>query len=52
MTQGKREFEDWLCHAHQAKRVALLAHVSPDGDTLVLRWRFALLFLRWVSRSM
>ena len=33
MTQGKREFEDWLCHAHQAKRVALLAHVSPDGDT-------------------
>ena len=34
MTQGKREFEDWLCRAHQAKRVALLAHVSPDGDTL------------------
>ena len=52
MTQGKREFEDWLCHAHQAKRVALLAHVSRMGTLWVLRWRFALLFWRWVSRSM
>ena len=31
MTQEKREFEDWLSCARQAKRVALLAHISPDG---------------------
>lgn len=45
MTQGKREFEDWLCHAHQAKRVALLAHVSPDGDTLGSTLALRLAFL-------
>ena len=45
MTQGKREFEDWPCHAHQAKRVALLAHVSPDGDTLGSTLALRLAFL-------
>ena len=44
MTQEKREFEDWLSCARQAKRVALLAHISRTGTPWVLRWRFALLF--------
>ena len=26
--------EDWLCRARKAKRMALIAHVSPDGDTV------------------
>ena len=45
MTQEKREFEDWLRQAHQAKRVALLAHVSPDGDTMGSTLALRLAFL-------
>ena len=52
MTQEKREFEDWLSCARQAKRVALLAHISPDGDTVGSTLALRLAFWRWVSRSM
>ena len=45
MTQEKREFEDWLSSARQAKRVALLAHISPDGDTVGSTLALRLAFL-------
>ena len=45
MTQEKREFEDWLSCARQAKRVALLAHISPDGDTVGSTLALRLAFL-------
>ena len=39
-----RMSEDWLCRVRKAKRMALIAHVSPDGDsvgaTLALRLAF------------
>jgi len=37
--------QDWLCRAREAKRLALIAHVSPDGDTVgaVLALRLAFL---------
>ena len=45
MTQEKRKFEDWLDYARKAKRVALLAHISPDGDTLGSTLALRLAFL-------
>lgn len=38
-------FEDWLCRAREAKRLALIAHVSPDGDTLGATLALRLAFL-------
>lgn len=37
--------EDWLCKARKAKRMALIAHVSPDGDTLGATLALRLAFL-------
>ena len=45
MTQETRKFEDWLDYARKAKRVALLAHISPDGDTLGSTLALRLAFL-------
>ena len=45
MTKEKRKFEDWLDYARKAKRVALLAHISPDGDTLGSTLALRLAFL-------
>ena len=36
---------DWLCHAGKAKRMALIAHVSPDGDTVGATLALRLAFL-------
>ena len=37
--------KDWLCRAGEAKRLALIAHTAPDGDTVgaVLALRLAFL---------
>ena len=37
--------EDWLCKARKAKRMALIAHVSPDGDTVGATLALRLAFL-------
>ena len=37
--------EDWLCTARKAKRLALIAHVSPDGDTVGATLALRLAFL-------
>lgn len=37
--------EDWLCRARKAKRMALIAHVSPDGDTVGATLALRLAFL-------
>ena len=37
--------EDWLCQARKAKRMALIAHVSPDGDTVGATLALRLAFL-------
>ena len=37
--------EDWLCRVCKAKRVALIAHVSPDGDTVGATLALRLAFL-------
>ena len=37
--------EDWLCRARKAKRMALSAHVSPDGDTVGATLALCLAFL-------
>ena len=39
------KLEQWLCPVCEAKRIALIAHVSPDGDTVgaVLALRLAFL---------
>ena len=37
--------EDWLCRARKAKRLALIAHVSPDGDTVGATLALRLAFL-------
>lgn len=34
MTAGIPISEAWLSLAGKAKRVAVIAHISPDGDTL------------------
>lgn len=52
MTQETRKFEDWLDYARKAKRVALLAHISPDGDTLGSTLALRLAFWQWASKSM
>ncbi|MFR5795100.1 MAG: hypothetical protein ACLUI3_05725 [Christensenellales bacterium] len=51
MTQEKREFEDWLSCARQAKRAWRCLYISPDGDTVgsTLALRLA---WRWASRLM
>ncbi|MBR4039780.1 MAG: DHH family phosphoesterase [Clostridia bacterium] len=38
-------FMDWLCQARKAKRMALIAHVSPDGDTVGATLALRLAFL-------
>ncbi|MBQ7825396.1 MAG: DHH family phosphoesterase, partial [Clostridia bacterium] len=37
--------EDWLCRVCKAKRMALIAHVSPDGDTVGATLALRLAFL-------
>ena len=37
--------QDWLCQAGKAKRLALIAHVSPDGDTVGATLALRLAFL-------
>lgn len=37
--------KEWLCLARKAKRVALIAHVSPDGDTVGATLALRLAFL-------
>ena len=37
--------EDWLCRACKAKRMALIAHMSPDGDTVGATLALRLAFL-------
>lgn len=37
--------EDWLCTARKAKRLALITHVSPDGDTVGATLALRLAFL-------
>ena len=37
--------EDWLCRARKAKRMALIAHVSPDGYTVGATLALRLAFL-------
>lgn len=37
--------EDWLCQVNKAKRMVLIAHVSPDGDTLGASLALRLAFL-------
>ena len=41
----ERISEDWLCRARKAKRMALIAHVSPDGDTVGATLALRLAFL-------
>lgn len=41
----KNSLCDWLCQARKAKRMALLAHVSPDGDTVGATLALRLAFL-------
>jgi len=37
--------KDWLCRAGEAKRIALIAHMSPDGDTVGATLALRLAFL-------
>ena len=39
------DLQDWLCQARKAKRMALIAHVSPDGDTVGATLALRLAFL-------
>lgn len=41
----RNNLQDWLCQAGKAKRVALIAHVSPDGDTVGAALALRLAFL-------
>lgn len=41
----KNNLQDWLCQARKAKRMALIAHVSPDGDTVGATLALRLAFL-------
>ncbi len=45
MMQEMQKFEDWLCLARKAKKLALISHVSPDGDTLGSALALRLAFL-------
>ncbi|MDO5378542.1 MAG: DHH family phosphoesterase [Clostridia bacterium] len=39
------EHEDWLCRARKAEKLALISHVSPDGDTVGATLALRLAFL-------
>lgn len=39
------EQRDWLCRARKAERLALISHVSPDGDTVGATLALRLAFL-------
>ena len=41
----RNNLQDWLCQACKAKRLALIAHVSPDGDTVGATLALRLAFL-------
>ena len=41
----ERISEDWLCRARTEKRMALIAHISPDGDTVGATLALRLAFL-------
>ena len=41
----RNNLADWLCQARKAKRLALIAHVSPDGDTVGATLALRLAFL-------
>ena len=41
----RNNLQDWLCQARKAKRLALIAHVSPDGDTVGATLALRLAFL-------
>ena len=41
----RNNLQDWLCQARKAKRMALIAHVSPDGDTVGATLALRLAFL-------
>jgi len=41
----KNNLQDWLCQARKARRLALIAHVSPDGDTVGATLALRLAFL-------
>ena len=41
----RNDLQDWLCQAGKAKRMALIAHVSPDGDTVGAALALRLAFL-------
>ena len=41
----KNNLQDWICQARKAKRLALIAHVSPDGDTVGATLALRLAFL-------
>lgn len=41
----RNNLQDWLCQAGKAKRMALIAHVSPDGDTVGAALALRLAFL-------
>lgn len=41
----RNDLQDWLCLARKAKRIALIAHVSPDGDTVGATLALRLAFL-------
>ena len=41
----RNDLQDWLCLARKAKRMALIAHVSPDGDTVGATLALRLAFL-------
>ena len=38
-------FQDWLCRVREAKRLALISHISPDGDTVGSTLALRLAFL-------
>ena len=40
------ELADWLCLARKANKLALIAHISPDGDTVGSTLALRLAFLR------
>ncbi|MDO5299148.1 MAG: DHH family phosphoesterase [Clostridia bacterium] len=40
-----QRFEDWLCKVRKAERMALISHVSPDGDTVGATLALRLAFL-------
>ena len=45
MMQEMQKFKDWLCLARKAKRLVLICHVNPDGDTLGAALALRLAFL-------